>query len=105
MRVQRNRVAVGFGNDEPQAASLPWRPATPYRTRAELCRQLDDLRTTLPAMTDDRALDGGFWPAFQREAESIKRSAMGFDIDYVVDRIEAMTTALRPTAGNDDRND
>ena len=85
-RIANGRIGKGkFGE------ASPWQRISPYKTRPELSRLLDDLRASLPKMIERYRQDDHFWSAFQRAADPIKAVAMGFNLDYVSDRIDSMT--------------
>lgn len=96
MSVQR--VALGRSNTSKLPQGVAWHSTSPYKTRAELSDMLDDLQLSFPQMLETFETHDSFWGAFQTTADSIKKVAMGFDGDYVAERLDAMKTQLSSAA-------
>ena len=89
-RIANKHISKGkFGQ------AFQWQRISPYKTRSELSRLLDDLHASLPGMIERYQQDDDFWPVFQRAADPIQAVAMGFNLDYVSDRIDSMTAEFR----------
>ena len=94
--MSEQRVAAGGIGKDKLGEAMPWQRTFPYQTRLELSRLLDELRASLPWMIERYKQEEDFWPAFRRAAHLIKAAAMGFNLDYVNDRINAMAAELYP---------
>ena len=93
--MSEQRIAHGRNSKGTFGEASPWQRISPYKTRPELSRLLDDLHASLPGRIESYQQDEDFWPAFQRAADPIKAVAMGFNLDYVNDRIDSMTAEFR----------
>jgi hypothetical protein len=78
--------------------AVSWHGASSYKTPSELSRMLDDLRSSVPGLRAKYRNDEDFWAAFRRAADGIKDCAMGFTVDHVADRLDAMEAEIRADA-------
>jgi len=91
-------AAIGGATDRMDGRAISWHGASSYKTPSELSGLLDDLRTSVPALRAKYGNEEDFWAAFRRAADSIKDSAMGFTVDHVVDRLDAIEAEIRAGA-------
>ena len=91
-------ASVGIGKP---GEAFPWQRTFPYKTRPELSKLLDELQASLPGMIEKYGQGEDFWPTFQRAAERISASAMGFNLDFS-DRLDAMSAELRSKESGSD---
>ena len=96
--MSERRVATGSPDTGKPGEAVAWQRISPYKTRAELSGLLDEVRTALPLLIERSQRDEDLQAAFRRATDPIKTLAMGFNLDYVTDRIAAMAKELRSEA-------
>lgn len=94
--MSEQRIATGSAGNAQPIDVIGWQDASVYKSRADLSRLLDDLHATLLRLRNSGDRDETIRTTFQRAADAITAVAMGFNLDYVTDRINAITAELRP---------